>query len=222
MMKSLTDTPVFNGGKTAENGGRDAHGRFTVGAKPGPGRPQNPFARKQAGLRRVMLAEVHATDMRALVRKLLTQALAGDWTAAKLVFEWIIGPVPPPIHPDQLHLHEAELQRQTPSGLERLLLAVAQQEGTPAAGSPAAAEDDPPAPLEPRLGWEWFVAERCEFGPNWLVPFELLWQRYVGWCASYGRLLLPEDEVMQWLAGRGVVVIGNNGDRAIQGLRVLE
>jgi hypothetical protein len=94
------------------------------------------------------------------------------------------------------------VQRQTPTGLERLLLAVAQQEGTPRPPDrfnpgPAAAEDDSPAPLDPRLGWEWFVSERCEFGAGWAAPFELLWQRYVGWCASYGRLLLPENEVMQ-------------------------
>jgi hypothetical protein len=99
---------------------------------------------------------------------------------------------------------------------------MAQSEGTPAAGSPAPAEDDHPAPLDPRLGWEWFVAERCEFGAGWAAPFELLWRRYVGWCASYGRLLWPESEVIEWLTGRDVVIIGNNGDRAAKGLRVIE
>jgi hypothetical protein len=85
MMKSLADTPVLNGGKTAENR-RDPHGRFVVGTAPGPGRPRNPFARRQAGLRRAMLAEVHGQDVRALVRVLLTRALAGDLKAAEVLF----------------------------------------------------------------------------------------------------------------------------------------
>jgi uncharacterized protein DUF5681 len=214
-------TPVLNGGKTAENR-RDPHGRFTAGTAPGPGRPRNPYARRQAALRRAALAEVHATDMRALVRVLLTRALAGDLKAAEVLFAWVIGPPPAAVHPDRLDADEAEVQWQTPSGLERLLLRMAQQEGTPADGSPAAAEDDSPTPLEPRLGWEWFVAERCEFAPGYAAPVELLWQRYVSWCATYGRLLWPQDEIMRWLAGRGAVLIGSNGDRAVQGLRVLE
>src|SRR5919108_2423952 len=220
MVKSLADTPVLNRQETVINGGRDAHGRFTVGAKPGPGRRRNPYSRRQAALRRAALAEVHAEDVRHLVRKLLSQAIAGDWTAAKLVFEWILGPVPPPVHPDHVDIDEAEVERRTPSGLERLLLSMAQSEGPPPTGSPAPAEDDSPPPLEPRLGWEWFVAERCEFAPGYAAPLELVLRRYAGWCASYGRLLLPEDEVLQWLAGRGAIIIGNNGDRAVQGLRV--
>jgi hypothetical protein len=134
----------------------------------------------------------------------------------------VIGPAPLPVHPDRLDADEAEVQRQTPSGLERLLLSMAQQEGAPAAGLPAAVEDDQPAPLDPRLDWEWFVAERCEFAPGYAAPLELLWRCYTGWCAGYGRLLWPEDEVLAWLAGRGAVLIGRNGDRAVQGLRVLE
>ena len=214
-------TPVLNGGKTAENR-RDAHGRFVLGTAPGPGRPKNPFARRQAAMRRAAMAEVQGQDVRALVRKLLTQAVAGDWTAARLLFEWIIGPVPLPVHPDRLDADEAEVQRPLPTHLECLLLAMAQQEGTRAAGNPATAEDDHAAPLAPRLGWEWFVAEQCEFGAGWAAPFDLLWQRYMGWCASYGRLLLPENEIVQWLTGRGAVILGSNGDRAVQGLRVLE
>jgi hypothetical protein len=171
-------------------------------------------------LRRAALAEIHGQDVRALVRVLLTRALAGDLKAAELLFAWVIGPPPAPVHPDRLDADEAEVQRQTPSGLERLLLAVAQQEGSPAGERPAAVEDDHPALLDPRLGWEWFISERCEFGPHWAAPFALLWHRYVSWCAAYGRLLLPETEVLQWLAGRGVVLIGTNGDRAVQGLRV--
>jgi hypothetical protein len=220
MLKSLANTPVLNGGKTAEN--RDARGRFLAGTAPGPGRPKNPFARRQAALRRAALAEVHGQDVRTLVRKLLTQAIAGDWTAARLLFEWVIGPVPLPVHPDHLDANEAEVQRQTPSHLERLLLSMAQQEGSPATESPAPAEDDSPARLDPRLGWEMFVVERCELAPGYAAPLELLWRCYTGWCAGYGRLLWPEDEVLAWLAGRGAVLIGRNGDRAVQGLRVLE
>jgi|SRR5215471_2661629 len=220
MLTSLADTPVLNRQQTAVN--RDASGRFLRGTAPGPGRPRNPYARRQAALRRAALAEVHATDVRALVRVLLTRALAGDLKAADVLFAWVIGPAPLPVHPDRLDADEAEVQRQTPTNLERLLLSMAQQEGAPAAGLPAAVEDDQPAPLDPRLGWEWFVAERCEFAPGYAAPLDLLLRRYVSWCASYGRLLLPEDEVMQWLAGRGVVIIGTNGDRAAKGLRVLE
>jgi hypothetical protein len=220
MMKSLADTPLLNRQQPAIN--RDAYGRFVTGTAPGPGRPRNPYSRRQAALRRAMLAEVHGQDVRALVRVLLTRALAGDLKAAEVLFAWVIGPAPLPVHPDRLDADEAEVQRQTPSGLEHLLLSMAQQEGAPAAGLPAAVEDTQPEPLDPRLGWEWFVAERCAWAPGYAAPVELLWQRYVSWCATYGRLLWPEDEVMRWLAGRGAVVIGSNGDRAIQGLRVLD
>jgi hypothetical protein len=215
------ETPLLNGPQTAEHR-RDGRGRFVVGTAPGPGRPRNPFARRQAALRRAALAEVSAHDVRALVRQLLTQALAGDLKAAEVLFTWVIGPAPVPVHPDRVDLDEAELQRRTPSGLERVLLAMAPPEGTPAPESPAADEDDQLEPLDPRLGWEWFVAERCEFGACWAAPFERLWQRYVDWCEGYGRRLWPESAVVQWLAGRGAVLIGRNGDRAIQGLRVLD
>jgi hypothetical protein len=221
MLKFLADPPVLNRPKTAETR-RDPHGRFVVGTAPGPGRRRNPFARRQAALRRAALAEVHGQDVRALVRVLLRRALAGDLKAAEVLFAWVIGPAPLPVHPDRLDADEAEVQRQAPSHLERLLLAVTQQEGLPAAGSPAGVDEDSPERLDPRLGWELFVSERCEFAPGYAAPLELVLRRYAGWCASYGRLLLPEDEVMRWLAGRGTVIIGSNGDRAIQGLRVLD
>jgi hypothetical protein len=214
--------PVLNGGETAQNG-RDIRGRFTVGATPGPGRPRNPFSRKQAALRRAALAEVHATDVRALVRVLLTRALAGDLKAADILFAWVIGPPPVPVHPDRLDADEAELQRQTPTALERLLVGLDRESrGVP---RDAAGEDEGEPDAEhqdPRVGWQLFADQFLEAGPAWAAPVDLVLLRYAGWCAGSGRRLLPESEVLQDLTARGAVMLGLNGDQRVQGFRVLD
>jgi hypothetical protein len=70
--------------------GRDKNGRFAKGNSGGPG---NPFARRVAQLRAVLMESVTDDDMRAVVRTLVTLAKAGDVAAIKLLFERLLGRV---------------------------------------------------------------------------------------------------------------------------------
>jgi hypothetical protein len=79
--------------------GRDAHGRFTNGNRLGHGRT-HAFAQKSASLRKAFFDEVTPADMRALVRKLITEATGGNLQAARLVLLWIVGKPGDAVHPD--------------------------------------------------------------------------------------------------------------------------
>lgn len=70
--------------------GRDANGRFVKGNAGGPG---NPFARRVAQLRAVLMESVTDEDMRDVVQTLVTLAKAGDVAAIKLLFERLLGRV---------------------------------------------------------------------------------------------------------------------------------
>lgn len=67
---------------------RTPDGRFATGWRGGPGNPQ---AKKTAALRRAMYAAVSARDIRAIVKKLLEEAQAGDTAAAKLLLAYTLG-----------------------------------------------------------------------------------------------------------------------------------
>jgi hypothetical protein len=79
--------------------GRDVNGRFTAGNTVAKGRA-HAFARKAAALRQAFYAEVTPADMRAVVRKLITEATGGNLQAARLVLLWIVGKPTDPHHPD--------------------------------------------------------------------------------------------------------------------------
>ena len=68
--------------------GRDAKGRFGVGNKLGKG---NPLARRTAALRFELIRSVEPGDLRAVFRSMVDAAKAGDVSAAKLVFERVLG-----------------------------------------------------------------------------------------------------------------------------------
>jgi hypothetical protein len=68
--------------------GRTTGGRF---AKGNPGGPGNPNAKKVAELRSTLLGAVSLDDMRAVVKKLVAQAKAGDVAASKVVLERLLG-----------------------------------------------------------------------------------------------------------------------------------
>jgi hypothetical protein len=81
----MTPRPSSNG----LNGcGRDKAGRFSPGWKGGPG---NPHAKKTAALRRALYGAVSAKDLRAVVKRLLDEAQAGDTAAAKLLLAYTLG-----------------------------------------------------------------------------------------------------------------------------------
>lgn len=67
---------------------RDQSGRFAAGNSGGPG---NPYGRQVAALRQALLEAVTASDMQAIVHKLVEQAKAGDVQAAKEVLLRVLG-----------------------------------------------------------------------------------------------------------------------------------
>ncbi len=74
-----------------------------------PGGPGNPFARRVAALRSIMLDTVGEDDLKAIVVKLVEQAKAGDVVAAREVLTRIIGRPTESPDPDRLDAHEATL-----------------------------------------------------------------------------------------------------------------
>src|SRR5439155_1388889 len=74
--------------QTVENTGRDAQGRFAAGNKGGPG---NPFARRVAQLRSILLETVTDEEMRIVAGALVVKAKFGDLAAIKLLFQYLLG-----------------------------------------------------------------------------------------------------------------------------------
>lgn len=74
-------------GDTSPNG-YTPNGQFARG---NPGGPGNPHAGQVAKLRAVMLEAVTPNDMRAVVRKLVEMATAGDLKAVELLFSRTLG-----------------------------------------------------------------------------------------------------------------------------------
>jgi hypothetical protein len=94
--------------------GRDRAGRFAPGNSLGKGRA-HAFARQAAQLRKAFYDEVTPADMRALVRKLVTEATGGNLQAARLLLLWLIGKPSEAHHPDAVEaMLAAEVQAATP------------------------------------------------------------------------------------------------------------
>jgi hypothetical protein len=91
--------------------GRDATGRFAPG---NPGGPGNPYYRRQARLKRLMLESVSDADVQSVMQVLLGLARGGDLAAIKLFLEYTVGKPVKEVDPDREELHEWGLQRQTP------------------------------------------------------------------------------------------------------------
>jgi hypothetical protein len=101
--------------------GRDARGRFTKNNKGGPG---NPFARRVASLRQVLLDSVTDEDMRAIAEELIVQAREGNLAATKLLFSYVLGKPTESVNPDTLDAQEWQLYQQAPvteQGLQTVL-----------------------------------------------------------------------------------------------------
>jgi hypothetical protein len=91
--------------------GRNADGRFARG---NPGGPGNPYYRRQAQLKRMMLECVTDVDVQSVMGVLLGLARSGDLVAIKLFLEYTVGKPSKEVDPDREELHEWGLQRQTP------------------------------------------------------------------------------------------------------------
>jgi hypothetical protein len=85
---------------------RDPRGRFARGNKGGPG---NPFARRTAQFRKVLLEMVTDEDIQAAARKLIEQARAGDLAAIRLLFSYTIGKPAAAVDPDRVDVEEWKL-----------------------------------------------------------------------------------------------------------------
>src|SRR5262249_26870752 len=93
--------------------GRDATGRF---AKGNPGGPGNPYYRRQAQLKRILLESVTEEDVQSVVQVLLGLAKSGDLAAIKLFLEYTVGKPSKDVDPDREELHEWQLQQRTRRG----------------------------------------------------------------------------------------------------------
>src|SRR5260370_14701126 len=91
--------------------GRDARGRFTSG---NPGGPGNPFARRVAELRKVLLETVTDEELRIVAGQLMVKAKMGDLAATKLLFQYVLGKPAATADPDSLDAQEVELFRRAP------------------------------------------------------------------------------------------------------------
>ncbi len=96
----------------ADDNGRDARGRFAAG---NPGGPGNPFARRVAELRSVLLESVTKEDMQFIAGQLVVMARTGDLAAIKLLFQYVVGKPAATVDPDSLDYQEMELYRQAPT-----------------------------------------------------------------------------------------------------------
>ena len=91
--------------------GRDSAGRFVKGNAGGPG---NPYYRRQAQLKRLLLECVTDEDVLSVLRVLLDLARTGDLAAIKLFLEYTVGKPTKEVDPDKEEQHEWQLQQQTP------------------------------------------------------------------------------------------------------------
>ncbi len=91
--------------------GRDANGRFASG---NPGGPGNPYYRRQAQLKRLLLESVTDADVQAVMQTLVGLARSGDLAAIKLFLEYTVGKPSKEVDPDKEELHEWQLQQHSP------------------------------------------------------------------------------------------------------------
>lgn len=85
---------------------RDARGRFARGNKGGPG---NPFGRRVAHLREVLLRSATDENVERLANMVMERAFAGDMAATKLLLLYWIGKPKEVVEPDRVDVEEWEL-----------------------------------------------------------------------------------------------------------------
>jgi hypothetical protein len=107
MSTATTDRPEP---QAAPKSQRDAKGRFIRNNDGGPG---NPFGRRVAELRKVLLRSATEENVERLANMLMEKAFAGDLAAAKLLLLYWIGKPKEVAEPDRVDVEEWELARQT-------------------------------------------------------------------------------------------------------------
>src|SRR6266702_2492700 len=86
--------------------------QHAFGNKGGPG---NPFARRVAQLRSILLETVTDEEMRIVAGALVVKAKFGDLTAIKLLFQYLLGKPAATVNPDTLDVEEIELYQKSPT-----------------------------------------------------------------------------------------------------------
>jgi hypothetical protein len=107
--RAAADRPEVESTPEADDSGRDSRGRFTKG---NPGGAGNPFARRVAALRAVLLECVTDQDMEHVACELVVQAKMGNLAAIKLLLQYVVGKPAATVDPDTLDLKEFELYQQ--------------------------------------------------------------------------------------------------------------
>jgi hypothetical protein len=98
-------------------------GRFVVENQAAKGHG-NPFMRRLAELRKLVVETVGDDGLRQLIQSLLKQALAGDVAAARTILMYTVGRPQTAVDPDACDLHEFDLLRQRPGKGEALVVLV--------------------------------------------------------------------------------------------------
>jgi hypothetical protein len=109
------DAPSANG-----SNGRTAAGRFAAGNRLGLG---NPYAKRTAQLRGLLLDSVTDNDLRSILSKLVEMAKAGDLTAAREILDRTMGKPKSTVEIEQAALSEVEIDAE----LDRVLHALAKR-----------------------------------------------------------------------------------------------
>jgi hypothetical protein len=97
--------------QAAEGSGRDTRGRYATG---NPGGPGNPFARRVAQLRAILVETVTDEELRIVAGQLMVKAKFGDLAAIKLLFQYVLGKPAATVNPDAVNVDEVELYRRAP------------------------------------------------------------------------------------------------------------
>src|SRR6202158_54781 len=106
-----TQPPHAEAQQAAEDSGRDTRGRYATG---NPGGPGNPFARRVAQLRSILLETVTDEELRIVAGQLMVKAKFGDLAAIKLLFQYVLGKPAATVNPDAVNVEEVELYRRAP------------------------------------------------------------------------------------------------------------
>jgi hypothetical protein len=88
-----------------------------AGNKAGRG---NPFTRRLAAMRQIILDTIDATKLRQLVEALHAQALAGDVAAARTLLAYVVGKPSSAVDPDLLDRDEWKQRQGWPHGADVL------------------------------------------------------------------------------------------------------
>ena len=98
-----------NSSPSQEKAQRDSQGRFTKGNGGGPG---NPYSRRVAELRKVVLECFDDQSLQEIIYALIFKARQGDLGCAKLLLPYVLGKPAPFSNPDQQDLQEFEQMKQ--------------------------------------------------------------------------------------------------------------